>query len=210
MDLRRRTGRSTAASSSSGSARSARPWLGDFTWALPSIGAIGTWVTFGLCMVLFVAGVQKIPLDALRRGARRRRRRRPRVLRRHAAGPAQRDPRRVRADDDQRAPQLRHRLQHDGRRAGGHDDRPLDVHVPERVSVQPRRVRRRDRDDPRDRRSSSSRRSCSASATGARSDERDAARSGSGRTSCSARSRCIAIYPVLSILFLALHRRTTS
>jgi raffinose/stachyose/melibiose transport system permease protein len=39
----------------------ARPWLGDFTWALPSIGAIGTWVTFGLCMVLFVAGVQKIP-----------------------------------------------------------------------------------------------------------------------------------------------------
>jgi raffinose/stachyose/melibiose transport system permease protein len=39
----------------------ARPWLGDFTWALPSIGVIGTWVTFGLCMVLFVAGVQKIP-----------------------------------------------------------------------------------------------------------------------------------------------------
>lgn len=38
-----------------------RPWLGDFTWALPSIGVIGTWVTFGLCMVLFVAGVQKIP-----------------------------------------------------------------------------------------------------------------------------------------------------
>jgi raffinose/stachyose/melibiose transport system permease protein len=40
-----------------------RPWLGDFSWALPSIGAIGTWVTFGLCMVLFVAGVQKIPTD---------------------------------------------------------------------------------------------------------------------------------------------------
>ncbi len=40
-----------------------RPWLGDFTWALPSIGAIGSWVTFGLCMVLFVAGVQKIPLE---------------------------------------------------------------------------------------------------------------------------------------------------
>jgi raffinose/stachyose/melibiose transport system permease protein len=39
----------------------ARPWLGDFTWALPSIGTIGTWVTFGLCMVLFVSGVQKIP-----------------------------------------------------------------------------------------------------------------------------------------------------
>ena len=38
-----------------------RPWLGDFNWALPSIGVIGTWVTYGLCMVLFVAGVQKIP-----------------------------------------------------------------------------------------------------------------------------------------------------
>jgi ABC-type sugar transport system permease subunit len=38
-----------------------RPWLGDFDWALPSIGGIGTWVTYGLCMVLFVAGVQKIP-----------------------------------------------------------------------------------------------------------------------------------------------------
>ena len=47
----------------------ARPWLGDFTWALPSIGAIGTWVTYGLCMVLFVSGVQKIPstlYDAVR------------------------------------------------------------------------------------------------------------------------------------------------
>jgi raffinose/stachyose/melibiose transport system permease protein len=39
----------------------ARPWLGDFTWALPAIGVIGTWVSFGLTMVLFVAGVQKIP-----------------------------------------------------------------------------------------------------------------------------------------------------
>ena len=38
-----------------------RPWLGDFTWALPAIGAIGTWITYGLCMVLFVSGVQKIP-----------------------------------------------------------------------------------------------------------------------------------------------------
>jgi raffinose/stachyose/melibiose transport system permease protein len=36
-------------------------WLGDFTTALPAIGLVGTWVTFGLCMVLFIAGVQKIP-----------------------------------------------------------------------------------------------------------------------------------------------------
>jgi len=39
----------------------ARGWLGEFGWALRAIGSIGTWVTFGLCMVLFVAGVQKIP-----------------------------------------------------------------------------------------------------------------------------------------------------
>jgi raffinose/stachyose/melibiose transport system permease protein len=39
----------------------ARAWLGDFTWALPAVGLVGTWVQFGLCMVLFIAGVQKIP-----------------------------------------------------------------------------------------------------------------------------------------------------
>lgn len=38
-----------------------RTWLGDFTWALPALGLAGTWVLFGLCMVLFIAGVQKIP-----------------------------------------------------------------------------------------------------------------------------------------------------
>lgn len=40
-----------------------RAWLGDFTFALPSLGLVGTWVTFGLVFVLFVAGVQKIPSD---------------------------------------------------------------------------------------------------------------------------------------------------
>jgi raffinose/stachyose/melibiose transport system permease protein len=39
----------------------ARPWLGDFTWALPAIGFIGAWMLMGLCMVLFVAGIQQIP-----------------------------------------------------------------------------------------------------------------------------------------------------
>jgi raffinose/stachyose/melibiose transport system permease protein len=39
----------------------ARPWLGDFDWALPAIGAVGTWVMYGLAMVLFLAGIQKIP-----------------------------------------------------------------------------------------------------------------------------------------------------
>lgn len=41
----------------------ARPWLGDFTFALPSIGVIGTWVEFGLCMMLFLAGAQRIPQE---------------------------------------------------------------------------------------------------------------------------------------------------
>ncbi|KRV50587.1 sugar ABC transporter permease [Wenjunlia vitaminophila] len=40
-----------------------RPWLGDSTWALPAVGGIGTWVGTGLCMVLFLAGVQRIPRE---------------------------------------------------------------------------------------------------------------------------------------------------
>jgi len=36
-------------------------WLGDFDLALPAVGLVGTWVTFGLAMVLLMAGVQKIP-----------------------------------------------------------------------------------------------------------------------------------------------------
>jgi raffinose/stachyose/melibiose transport system permease protein len=41
----------------------AHAWLGDFDLALPAIGLVGTWLNSGLCMVFFVAGVQKIPLD---------------------------------------------------------------------------------------------------------------------------------------------------
>ena len=39
----------------------AQNWLGSFTLALPAVGLIGTWVMYGLAMVLFTAGVQKIP-----------------------------------------------------------------------------------------------------------------------------------------------------
>jgi raffinose/stachyose/melibiose transport system permease protein len=39
----------------------ARSWLGDFGLALPAVGLVGTWVMFGLAMVLLTAGVQKIP-----------------------------------------------------------------------------------------------------------------------------------------------------
>ena len=38
----------------------AQNWLGDFTLALPAVGLIATWVMYGLAMVLFTAGVQKI------------------------------------------------------------------------------------------------------------------------------------------------------
>lgn len=41
----------------------ARSWLGDFDFALPAIGLVGTWLNAGLAMIFFVAGVQKIPLD---------------------------------------------------------------------------------------------------------------------------------------------------
>jgi len=37
-----------------------RPWLGDFTWALPSVGIIASWYFYGFCMAVFVAGIQKI------------------------------------------------------------------------------------------------------------------------------------------------------
>jgi raffinose/stachyose/melibiose transport system permease protein len=38
----------------------ATSWLGDFDTALPSIGIIGTWVEYGLCMVLFLGGIATI------------------------------------------------------------------------------------------------------------------------------------------------------
>jgi ABC-type sugar transport system permease subunit len=36
-------------------------WLGSFTWALPSLGLVGTWTLVGLCVALFFAGLQQIP-----------------------------------------------------------------------------------------------------------------------------------------------------
>ncbi|TDE00800.1 sugar ABC transporter permease [Jiangella asiatica] len=41
----------------------ARPWLGDYAWALPSVGIVGTWVGTGLCLVLFLAGMARIPRE---------------------------------------------------------------------------------------------------------------------------------------------------
>ncbi len=41
----------------------ARPWLGDYTFSLPAVGIIGTWVSTGLVTVLLMAGMAKIPVE---------------------------------------------------------------------------------------------------------------------------------------------------
>ncbi len=38
----------------------ARAWLGDFSWALPAVGLIGTWVLLGFCTVLLVTAIAKV------------------------------------------------------------------------------------------------------------------------------------------------------
>lgn len=38
----------------------ARPWLGDFTWALPALAIAHAWSTVGLSVVIYVAGLQAI------------------------------------------------------------------------------------------------------------------------------------------------------
>ncbi len=37
-----------------------RAWLGDFHWALPSVGVIGIWVLLGFCIVLLLTAMTKI------------------------------------------------------------------------------------------------------------------------------------------------------
>jgi raffinose/stachyose/melibiose transport system permease protein len=37
-----------------------RAWLGDFTWALPAVGVIGTWINLGFCTILLLSGTGKI------------------------------------------------------------------------------------------------------------------------------------------------------
>jgi len=37
-----------------------RAWLGDFHWALPSVGMVGVWVLLGFCTVLLETGMSKI------------------------------------------------------------------------------------------------------------------------------------------------------
>jgi len=37
-----------------------RAWLGDFHWALPSVGMVGVWVLLGFCAILLLTGMTKI------------------------------------------------------------------------------------------------------------------------------------------------------
>ena len=47
----------------SGWTRLARGWLGDYTFALPAVGVIGTWFETGLVTVLLLAGMARIPQE---------------------------------------------------------------------------------------------------------------------------------------------------
>jgi raffinose/stachyose/melibiose transport system permease protein len=40
-----------------------RAWLGEPSWALVSVGVVGSWVGTGLCLVLFLAGLAKVPRE---------------------------------------------------------------------------------------------------------------------------------------------------
>ena len=60
-DLRPAERRRQRAAAGVGLGSLAQSWLGDFDVALPAVGLVGTWVCYGLAMVLLTAGVQKIP-----------------------------------------------------------------------------------------------------------------------------------------------------
>ncbi|HLR27883.1 MAG TPA: sugar ABC transporter permease [Ruania sp.] len=40
-----------------------RTWLGDYTWTLPAVGIVGTWVQTGLVTVLMLAGMTRLPVE---------------------------------------------------------------------------------------------------------------------------------------------------
>ncbi|ACQ80836.1 binding-protein-dependent transport systems inner membrane component [Beutenbergia cavernae DSM 12333] len=40
-----------------------RAWLGDYTWTLPAVGVVGTWVQTGLVTVLLLAGMARVPRE---------------------------------------------------------------------------------------------------------------------------------------------------
>jgi raffinose/stachyose/melibiose transport system permease protein len=40
-----------------------RGWLGDYTFALPAVGVVGTWFETGLVTVLLLAGMSRVPME---------------------------------------------------------------------------------------------------------------------------------------------------
>ena len=123
-----------------------KSWLGDFSLALPSVGFVGTWLYFGLAMVLLTAGVQKIPAslyDAARVDGAGAFREFLAVTLPGLRGEIAVVPD---ADDDLRAAQLRPRLHHDPRRARGRDDRARVPGVLARVRERAGGLRRGGRD----------------------------------------------------------------
>ncbi|MGA2501281.1 MAG: sugar ABC transporter permease [Tepidisphaeraceae bacterium] len=40
-----------------------RPFLGDFFWALPALGVVAMWATFGFVLVMLLSGAQHVPRD---------------------------------------------------------------------------------------------------------------------------------------------------
>lgn len=128
------------------------PFLADPTWAMVTTVLVIIWASFGLNVILYLAGLQT--LDASLLEARDDRRRRPlgNVLARQAPGARpHRDPKH-RARSHRSAPRLRNRACAHGRRARGHDpDRGLhdSHHVVQSLPARIRRspvCRRHDRD----------------------------------------------------------------
>ena len=84
-DLRPRRHAQPPAAPRSGSESLTRGWLGDYAFALPAVGLIGTWFETGLVTVLLLAGMGRISRELYEAAAARRRRAGARVLRGHPA-----------------------------------------------------------------------------------------------------------------------------
>ncbi len=182
----------------------AKVWLGDFTWALPAVGMIGTVDHLRALPGAVPRRRAEDPSGAVRGRTRRRRGLLARVRRGDAPGPAKRARRGGDADDDHRAAQLRHHLQHDGRRPRRRDRGAVVGDVPERVRVAPRRLRGCDRDG----------------ADGDHLRRRHRHRPAVERALVTSRLdryttyvvlvafSFLALYPIISIVFLAFHKKT--
>ena len=110
-------------------------WLGDFTWALPAIGLIGTWAAFGLCVLMFISGMQGIPTDSTTRCGSTAPARCASSSPSRCRACAGRS-RRAHADPDRRDPAVRPRLaDHPGR--PGHLDHHPDGVLYERAFANP-------------------------------------------------------------------------